>query len=289
MKSDILKLAPCRVGKPWGGGHLGVSQETGENIGELVLISDLPQFPVLTESGQTFRDYWRINGNTDQFPFMIKILSTREPLSLQVHPADEDIEQLKLTGRGKAEAWVILHAAEDAITYLGMKDYKDRSKILQSSGNLLSLCNSVKLKKDDIVILSPGLIHGTQGELFFFEIQQPSDHTFRIDDFGRGRELHLQNAYTVTRNLKPKITTTETSLSSPFFQVDFYNLSPNQKIESNSDLMVLTMIEGSLNLQIDNRDFLLQPFDTFLLLGQHQINCTDGMGKLFCARPGISN
>ncbi|MCB1146597.1 MAG: class I mannose-6-phosphate isomerase [Leptospiraceae bacterium] len=289
MKSDILKLAPCRVGKPWGGGHLGVAQETGENIGELVLISDLPQFPVLTESGQTFRDYWRINGNTDQFPFMIKILSTREPLSLQVHPADEDIEQLKLTGRGKAEAWVILHAAEDAITYLGMKDYKDRSKILQSSGNLLSLCNSVKLKKDDIVILSPGLIHGTQGELLFFEIQQPSDHTFRIDDFGRGRELHLQNAYTVTRNLKPKITTTETSLSSPFFQVDFYNLSPNQKIESNSDLMVLTMIEGSLNLQIDNRDFLLQPFNTFLLLGQHKINCTDGVGKLFCARPGISN
>ncbi len=201
------KLQPIIVPKPWGGSHLDSFRDNSrysQPVGELVLYSTLDIFPVTVHVADRkipAREY------TCQFAFMIKLLSTTEPLSLQNHPADEDIEALGLTGYGKDESWLILDAAEDAEIFLGFKaglggDVLTR---LDEHPDPLSLFQSYRPQIGDIYYLPAGLIHGTRGQIMLYEIQQPSDHTFRIHDFGRGRELHLEYASRVYRSHPPQV------------------------------------------------------------------------------------
>src|SRR5262245_59191376 len=146
MAQGVYPLIPYAISKPWGGGHLDVLTERlgktsggGANVkssatppknqatektGEYVIFSDLRQFPVrVKKNGEEIllSEFWKeLYNGSSELPFMLKILSTSEPISLQNHPSDSDVTALGLKGQGKFECWSILEADEQSRAYLGL-------------------------------------------------------------------------------------------------------------------------------------------------------------------------
>ncbi len=235
-----LVIRPHAIAKPWGGKHLNLwkQDKSQKPIGELVLLSGIKNFPTHVENGitqQTFQDYWEKKGKkkalhygsqnkNEVFPILLKILSTQEPLSLQVHPSTEDLkEKFNKNNMGKFESWVILDSEENANIYFGLKDQYSANDLTREHPNPLELFNIMQPKQGDIFELEPGLIHGTKGSVLFFEIQQPSDYTFRIYDFGRGRKLHLEEAQKVIQKKNVKKHEWSKAIKNKYFSLSIYN------------------------------------------------------------------
>jgi len=126
---------------------------------------------------------------------LLKILFTEQPLSIQVHPDDAFASSIGLP-RGKAEAWFILSATPNAEVAIGLKaplSKRDlRSAIANSS--IADLVQWHAAKEGDCFSVPAGTIHAIGAGIVIAEIQQRSDATFRLFDYGRNRELHLELA-----------------------------------------------------------------------------------------------
>ncbi len=134
---------------------------------------------------------------TDKFPLLVKLLNTSDKLSVQVHPDDE--YALKVEGEmGKTEVWYVVEANEGAKLILGTNGCtKKQFEMAIKEGNPEKYMNVVEVKKGDVYLIKSGLIH-TMGEgLIIAEIQQNSDTTYRVYDYNRGRELHIEKALDV--------------------------------------------------------------------------------------------
>ena len=129
-----------------------------------------------------------------RFPLMLKFLDARDALSVQVHPddalaaADDD--------SGKNEACVVLHAGPGARFIRGLRPDVDRARFLAAVGTpqLEELLWSFRPEVGDTIHIPPGTIHAIGPGLVVFEVQQNSDLTYRIHDWGRGRAVHVQKA-----------------------------------------------------------------------------------------------
>lgn len=273
-RSGIYRLKPYAIPKPWGGGHLDAlaASYQQEHIGEYVIFSDLWQFPVRIEvegSEVLLADFWKDqNFGAAEMPFMLKILSTAEPISLQNHPSDQDVKDLGLTGDGKFECWSILEADEYARAYLGLREGEDVSKLkhLNTDTNPLSHFNEYSPRRGDIIKLEPGLIHSTTGRLLFYEIQQKSDHTFRLYDFGRGRALHTEQAMQCVREQKPDISLFSAGLKTEKFSVSYHDVFrdfTSKRLGEN--FSVLTWFGGAAELECGKENFPLSWGDSFFL------------------------
>lgn len=269
----IYKLIPYAVPKPWGGGHLDhlTGNTSAEKIGEYVLFSDLPQFPVRVETGGEripLADFWRQTmAAGTSVPFMLKVLSTAEPISVQNHPSDEDVKALALTGNGKMEAWTILSADPQARMYLGLKS-EQPPEVLRQLGELakpLSVFHEFKPQQGEVVTLSPGLVHSTTGKLLFYEIQQASDHTFRIYDFGRGRELHLEQAIRCVHGQNPEIADFSSDLITPRFRVSYHNAKSGLVALRSEKASVITWFGSQVKLSCGGESFSAEWGDSFFI------------------------
>lgn len=176
------RLSTIRVSKPWGRHHLwpGFSDPApGEDpIGEIWF--DAP-------------------GGMDA-ELMVKYLFTSERLSIQVHPGDE---QARAAGypRGKEEAWVILAAEPGATIALGTK-----APMTPATLRAAALDGSIEAQVDwrpvaagDVIYSSAGTIHAIGAGITLIEVQQNVDLTYRLYDYGRPRELHLDAGAAVSR------------------------------------------------------------------------------------------
>ncbi|HRP69489.1 MAG TPA: class I mannose-6-phosphate isomerase [Turneriella sp.] len=272
---SIYPLLPYPVLKPWGGGHLNALTQklNGENVGEYVIFSNLPQFPVQVRTPKgnfPLADFWPRVFSNEELPFMIKILSTAEPLSLQNHPSDDDVKELGLPGKGKFECWTVLDAADDASAYLGIKEgfWPSTLYALDKEENPLRFFNNYALKKGDVVRLDPGLIHTTTGRLLFYEVQQVSDHTFRIYDFGRGRALHLKEAVHCVRDQKPSITSWTSALETPYFSVAYHACNKSLTLTRRGEkISVFTWLGRDAELTTAEGKLYLRWGDSFLAAG----------------------
>jgi len=147
-------------------------------------------------------DIYKKYGN--EFPLLIKLLNIEDRLSVQVHP-DNLTAFDRHNSYGKTEAWYVLEADENAKIYMGFNkdmspnEFYERSK----KGTLEEVLNVIKPKKGDFFFIEAGLIHSAQGHLVIAEVQQLSDVTYRIYDWGREndpktrREMHLDLAFDV--------------------------------------------------------------------------------------------
>ena len=258
---DLFLLEPYFVGKPWGGGHLDSIRphDADQSVGEMILASSIDAFETKIVGGPSFQHYWQSEGLKKaqslgfqgwSFPFLLKILSTKEPLSIQVHPSDANVKQLGLTGYGKFESWLMLDRDEDARLYLGKKNPSLDLTALEELRDPLNEFNELQTNQGDIFILEPGLIHGTKGRLLFFEIQQPSNYTFRIHDFGRGRELHLEQASAVSKDVQVQRSSWAKPLQCPAFEVETVALKEKvTNYETNLPFQVQTYIGPSAKLK----------------------------------------
>lgn len=133
----------------------------------------------------------------DNFPLLIKLITAADKLSVQVHPDDEYAERVEKDS-GKTEAWYVIDAEEGACLIVGTKDCdKETFKKAIDDGDLSPYLNKIPVKKGDFFYIQSGLVHAICEGILIAEIQQSSDTTYRVYDYNRGREIHVDKALDV--------------------------------------------------------------------------------------------
>jgi mannose-6-phosphate isomerase len=140
----------------------------------------------------------RLAGRFSRFPLLLKFLDVREMLSLQVHPADDRTDLLPAGETGKTEAWVVLEAGTKSRIYAGLKPGTTADDLRRAVANGVVADNVASFvpQRGDGVMVPAGTVHSL-GDVVVFEIQENSDVTFRLDDWGHvdpktGRPRALQ-------------------------------------------------------------------------------------------------
>lgn len=176
------ELAAVRVvHKPWG-------------------VHDLQPWSSLGGSGDAIGELWfERPGEHDLNPaLLLKLLFTSEPLSIQVHPDDTFARSMGMPN-GKSEAWYILSAEPEARIGVGLTHRITPQQLRASiqNGSITELVDWRPVAKDDVIYIPAGTVHAIGAGIVLAEIQQHSDATFRLFDFGRQRELHEDNGVAV--------------------------------------------------------------------------------------------
>lgn len=218
----ILKLKPSCKDYLWGGNKLrtefGIDsdKETLAESWELSCHPDGPSYIINGESaGQTLAEYIDANGKKvlgkdcesfEEFPVLIKFIDAKKDLSIQVHP--DDTYALKNEGQyGKTEMWYVMEAEEGASLFYGFSREVSKEEFEQRIQNhtLTEVLNKVEIHKGDVLFIDPGTIHAIGAGCLIAEIQQNSNVTYRVYDYGRKgvdgkeRELHVDKALQVTK------------------------------------------------------------------------------------------
>ena len=136
-----------------------------------------------------------------QFPLLVKFLDINGKLSVQVHP-DDEIAAERYDALGKSELWYVLDAQPDANVYMGFKREVTAQEFYDkcNDGTVVDLLNVFHPKKGDVLFITPGTVHAVDGNIQLVEIQESSDLTFRLYDWGReknpmtARPIHLEEA-----------------------------------------------------------------------------------------------
>ena len=132
------------------------------------------------------------------FPLLVKVIQADERLSVQLHPDDKAAILLEGEGnRGKTECWYILDAAEGANLICGLKNGCSRRELREAiqENRLEDYLNIVPVCKGDFVFIPAGTVHAIGGGIRLLEVQQSSDITYRLYDWGRPRELHIEKPF----------------------------------------------------------------------------------------------
>ncbi len=199
---EPFRLKPWFSERVWGREHLKPwFAETGtrERVGEAWLTG--PQCVVETGlfEGETLAQVSDELGA--EFPLLVKILFPEEKLSVQVHPDDR---QAKALGeiRGKTECWYVLEAVAGATVALGLKDGAGTKEVeaAVNDGTLELLMEHVPVSVGDMLFVDAGTVHAIGPGVVLLETQQTSDVTYRLYDYGRPRELHLEKGLQVMRS-----------------------------------------------------------------------------------------
>ncbi|MDX3967654.1 MAG: class I mannose-6-phosphate isomerase [Bradyrhizobium sp.] len=160
-------------------------------------VADIRPWSRIDISGDTVGELWfdRVDKDAPGSALLLKLLFTSQPLSIQVHPDDEFARAIDLPN-GKTEAWYILSAAPGARVALGLKR-RLTSQALRAAirdGSMAGLMQWRPVATGDFIFVPGGTIHAIGAGIVLAEIQQRSDTTFRLFDFGRCRELHEDDA-----------------------------------------------------------------------------------------------
>jgi mannose-6-phosphate isomerase len=132
-------------------------------------------------------------------PLLVKFIFTSEPLSVQVHPND-DFAAAHENSRGKTEMWYVMRAEPGARLAIGFRESISREHLREAavSGDIERLLNWIEVEAGDAFFIPAGTVHAIGGGLAICEIQQHSDVTYRLYDYGRPRELHLDQGVQVS-------------------------------------------------------------------------------------------
>ena len=162
----------------------------------------------LSEALDVFgRDALGENGKKfDFFPVLIKLIDAKKDLSVQVHPDDEYARKNE-NSYGKTEMWYVVDCQEGARLFYGFKEKISKQEFEEriKDNTLTDALRSVEVKKGDCFFIPSGTIHAIGSGMLIAEIQQNSNCTYRVYDFGRlgadgkPRELHIQKALDVTK------------------------------------------------------------------------------------------
>lgn len=220
----ILKLKPACKDYLWGGERLIKEfgkDFAGERLAETWELSCHPDGPSIVENGfyagSTLNEYILMEGRKvtgtksrkyEQFPILIKFIDAKEDLSIQVHPGD-DFALANEGQYGKTEMWYIVDCEEGAGLYYGFSREISAEEFTQriKDKTLLEVLNRVEVQKGDVLFIEPGTIHAIGAGNLIAEIQQNSNVTYRVYDYGRkgadGRErdLHIEKALQVTNRI----------------------------------------------------------------------------------------
>lgn len=222
----ILKLAPSFKDYIWGGRRLIEEYHKpyeGDILAESWEVSCHPDGPSFVTNGayagKTLQEYIDLAGREvlgtncrrfDEFPVLIKFIDAKDNLSIQVHP--DNAYALKYEHQyGKTEMWYVVDCEEGAYLYYGFNREVSKEEFAERIKNntLLEVLNPVKVKKGDVLFIESGTIHAIGKNILIAEIQQNSNVTYRVYDYGRvgadgkPRALHVEKALDVTLRTPP--------------------------------------------------------------------------------------
>jgi mannose-6-phosphate isomerase len=201
-----VQLLPLFRERPWGREDLAPYFESnGKRIGEVWFTCDENPTSVGMTLGELIRRHPDMLGEACHAahpgicPLLVKILFTTERLSVQVHPDDEYAEQHHQS-LGKTEAWYVIDSREPGELAVGFRETLTRERLRQAalSGEIEQLLDWRKVKPGDVVFTPAGTVHAIGAGLTICEIQENSDITYRLYDYGRPRELHLEHGVSVS-------------------------------------------------------------------------------------------
>lgn len=180
--------------------------------------------------------YQRATADAAEPELLLKLLFTSEPLSIQVHPDDAYARSMGQP-HGKTEAWYVLSAEPDAAVAAGLKRElaPDQLRAAIEDGTIAELVQWHAVRTGEVIFIPAGTIHAIGAGLVLAEIQQRSDTTFRLFDYGRARALHVDEAVAVARAAPAQPTPAPRKLSgqrtlltaNPYFVLERVDLAPD--------------------------------------------------------------
>jgi mannose-6-phosphate isomerase len=204
--------------------------------------TDLRPWSEINHDGVAIGELWfqRRDMNAPDPALLLKLIFTKEPLSIQVHPDDAFAQSIGLAN-GKTEAWYILSTTPGAKVAVGLKQRLAAPQLRASieDGTISDLVQWHRVRKDDVILVPAGTIHAIGPGLVVAEIQQRSNATFRLFDHGRQRDLHVDNAVAVAnagpaecQSVPRRLTDARTLLvANPHFVFERIELPPKSSWE----------------------------------------------------------
>ena len=222
-------------------------------------------------AGMRFDDYLALDrvqtlgtrlADVKRFPLLVKIIEARDVLSVQVHPDDSYAKLKQSTYSGKSEMWYILQPPTDGRLVIGLRDGVTREDLRRAyeTGTVEDCLHYLTVHAGDMVNIPAGLVHALTPGAVIAEVQQNSDLTYRLYDYGRvgadgnPRELHVEDALAVT-DFEGRIPREAASaVHCPFFSVerivlgDAPNFPPIDGATNAGAFSILTCVDGAVNI-----------------------------------------
>lgn len=219
------------------------------------------------------------------FPLLIKLIDAKQKLSVQVHPNDE--YALKNEGEyGKTEMWYVVDCEEDAKLVYGFTKELSKSEFESriKDNTLLEVCNSVPVHKGDVFFIDAGTLHAIGEGILIAEVQQNSNTTYRVSDYGRlgadgkPRPLHIEKAVDVTKREVPKMPYGQVGVVTKdgnnsvrelarcdFFTAKILNVKDEFTIDKSDSFASLVVLDGNATLSFENEKLELKKGDSVFI------------------------
>lgn len=223
------------------------------------------------------------------FPLLIKIIDARENLSVQVHPDDSLARELHGCN-GKTEMWHVIETEPGAKIYAGLRhpitieEYDSRVK----DDTIMEVVKAYDSAPGDTFYLPAGTIHAIGAGNLIAEIQQTSDITYRVFDYGRGRELHTAQARRAIAMDTVEPCKVGMPVSSPYFHVNKIDVNGEKVIERKADSFVVLMcVKGEAVVNYTVSETTIKRGETILLphsILKKELKAT-GQGEIIVIEP----
>lgn len=292
---EPIFLSPIFKSTIWGGEKLKTRfglDIPSENTGEAWMISSHKNgMSTITYpekySGMTLEQFYRDNPDffggekKETFPLLVKIIDSKDKLSVQLHP--DDVYAKNVGEKGKEECWYVIDCAENSEIVYGHKAKTKKeftSHVLD--GTLEEILIYKKVKKGDFFYVPAGTLHAIGEGIMILETQQNSDLTYRLYDYnrkdkdGKYRQLHLEsglNVLNIPHKEKPlnkkiekigKSTITE-YVDGRYFKVMKWEVREKLEINIEEKYSLCTVIDGEGKMKIDNNTYDIKISDAFIL------------------------
>ena len=161
--------------------------------------TDLPS-AFAAPPGQRVGEVWYQSPDAAPLPLLVKWLFTSEKLSIQVHPSDAEAQAAGFAS-GKEECWYIVDAEPGAVLGIGTTRPLNNEELRTASlsGEIEQLMDWKPVKAGDYFYIPAGTVHAIGAGITLVEVQQYADITYRLYDYGRPRELHLDDGVSVSK------------------------------------------------------------------------------------------
>jgi mannose-6-phosphate isomerase len=311
----LLQLLPQYHARVWGGQRLKAAEPP---IGEAWIVYEHNHIAAGPLAGRTLAEVAEAQGAAllgpsvvahtgRRFPLLIKLLDCADWLSIQVHPNDEQAVQLEGPGHfGKTEAWHILEAEAGAQLIAGVRPGVSAEVLAQAirGGALPDLVDYHPVRAGDTVFMPAGTLHALGPGLLLYEVQQSSDITYRVYDWGRpasaGRALHLEQSVTVTSangqgqhtSLPPLAAQdVQTLVHCPYFHLEVLTTEsqPMALDTAGQSFHTLTVVQGTAEVIADEARVVLGRFESVTvpaLAGAYRV---EPRGALRLLRASVSH
>ncbi len=252
--------------------------------------------------GRTLDEVLALFGYRDKFPILIKLIDAKDRLSVQVHP--DNAYALENEGEyGKTEMWYIVDCKPGAKLIYGFNKEISKAEFREriSDNTLDEVMNYVPVKKGDVFFISAGTLHAIGAGILIAEIQQNSNTTYRVSDYGRlgadgkPRELHIGKALDVT-NTKPSVIpygnvgeikkyvygTKRHLAKCEYFDVTCYGLDGVKNFNAKKKFISLLILGGEVKITCNGESINARKGDSVLIPKGVEVKCA-GKAEIICS------